>query len=221
MNNIVVYTSIFGDYDKLDDNQLEIPNVDYICYTENRSIKSNFWKVKYVNPSEKDPNRSAKIYKILPHKFLPSQYDKSVWIDGNFRVVGDFRELFNTDSNHLVFDRNKTKTDKRNCVYDELKACIKLEKDDPIVMSNQINRYKREGYPEKSGLVCNGVILRNHNLPDVKFVMGRWWDEIQNNSRRDQLSFNYIAWKHKYRFKYLDGYLRNNKYFKMRGAHNK
>lgn len=220
-NNIVVYTSIMGGYDNLNESQLKIPNVDYICFTDDRSIKSNIWDITYVKQSELDANRSAKIYKILPHKFLPSQYEKSVWIDGNFDVVGDFRELFELNSNHLVFDHNKTKDDKRNCIYDELTACIRLRKDNIDVMSNQVDRYKVDGYPEQNGLVSNAVLIRNHNEEDVKFVMEKWWNEIKNNSKRDQLSFNYIAWKYNYDFKYLEGMIRDNKYFKKRGWHRK
>jgi hypothetical protein len=35
--------------------------------------------------------------------------------------------------------------------------------------------------------------------------MEDWWIEIKYGSKRDQLSFNYIAWKNGFNFVYLQG----------------
>ena len=43
-------------------------------------------------PIYEDPTRNARKYKILPHRFL-SEYDISIWIDGNIKVRGDVNEL--------------------------------------------------------------------------------------------------------------------------------
>ena len=43
--------------------------------------------------------------------------------------------------------------------------------------------------------------------------MELWWEELKYNSKRDQLSFNYCAWKYKLKFNYMDGDSRNNEYF--------
>jgi hypothetical protein len=32
-----------------------------------------------------------------------------------------------------------------------------------------------------------------------------WWDELSKKSKRDQLSFNYVAWKQQLQFRYVDG----------------
>jgi hypothetical protein len=45
------------------------------------------------------------------------------------------------------------------------------------------------------------------------------WVELKYNSKREQLSFNYIAWKNKLKFSYIQGDSRNNKYFLNMGAH--
>lgn len=208
-----------GNYDRLSDNQLQLPNVDYICFTDNKWLKSSIWNVIYVDPFYTDSNRSAKIYKILPHKFLPNEYDKSVWIDGNFSVTGDFRGIFNGNSNHYTFDHSQTKTDRWDCLYKEYEVCLRLLKDDPNIMKRQIDKYKREGYPKNNGLACSGVLLRNHKNDKLKYIMEEWWNEIKNNSKRDQLSFNYITWKYNYEFTYLTGEIRNNKYFKKINNH--
>lgn len=43
--------------------------------------------------------------------------------------------------------------------------------------------------------------------------MENWWEEIKYNSKRDQLSFNYVAWKNSFNFNYLEGHDRTNHYF--------
>ena len=52
-------------------------------------------------------------------------------------------------------------------------------------------------------------------------TMEDWWLEIKHNSRRDQLSFNYIAWKNNFNFEYLKGDSRKNEYFLQTGRHKK
>ena len=49
--------------------------------------------------------------------------------------------------------------------------------------------------------------------------MSKWWEEIKYNSKRDQLSFNYSAWKTGVKFNYMDGDSRDNKYFISLGKH--
>ena len=51
--------------------------------------------------------------------------------------------------------------------------------------------------------------------------MEDWWTEIKYGSRRDQLSFNYIAWKNNFKFNYLEGDSRKNEYFLQTGPHQK
>ena len=63
------------------------------------------------------------------------------------------------------------------------------------------------------------VILRRHNEEDCIKLMESWWTEIQYNSKRDQLSFNYVAWKNKVKFNYIEGDSRNNEYFINVGKH--
>ena len=43
--------------------------------------------------------------------------------------------------------------------------------------------------------------------------MKAWWQEVTNGSYRDQLSFNYIAWKLRFSFHALDWDLRDNHCF--------
>jgi hypothetical protein len=92
-----------------------------------------------------------------------------------------------------------------------------LKKDDPEIMLNQVNKYKIEGYPVHNGLAACTIILRRHNSPEIVKLGEDWWTEIKNNSKRDQLSFNYVAWKNKVSHSVIEGVLWDNTYFKVMG----
>ena len=82
-----------------------------------------------------------------------------------------------------------------------------------------MERYISEGYPKNNGLTTNPIIVRNHNDSVVIKTMEDWWNEIKHNSKRDQLSFDYIAWKNEFNFVYLEGDSRDNDYFVSVGKH--
>lgn len=174
-----VYTAIFDSYDELKDIKL-IPGWQAICFT-NCDIVSKTWKIIKLEKSEK-------IYrdiKIRPYKYLP-EHIRSIWIDGNLELIDSLQFLVN--KGHLCL---MTHPD-RDCIYKEAERCIELKKDSFEVISSQMERYRTLSYPENNGLVATGVIVRTHNFQNM--MLGEiWWDEVQNHSVRDQLSFNFVA----------------------------
>lgn len=220
MHKIVIYTSIYGERDILSPVK-KFEGIDYICYTDNLHMKSNGWTLIYDSPEYTDSVLDAKRHKIFPHTYL-SKYDISIWVDGNTTIVRNPIEIINKmNTTAMFFNHNDHRiADKRDCIYDEAGVCIKLNKDNVDTITQQINRYSADGYPKHNGLVCGGIIVRKHNdLRTIK-VMEDWWNEIKRGSKRDQLSFNYVAWKHNFKFEYIPGDIRNNKWFKM-GLHKK
>lgn len=229
---IAVYTSVFGGYDNLIDEQFQMDGVDYICYTDS-DIKSDVWEIRKSTPIYNDPNRNAKKYKVLPHRYL-NDYDWSIWIDGNIKVISDIRSLCNGDAYKLYDHMLVGEYDRRNCIYDEAQTIlnfgkinserypekgIKNWKDNPQLIVKQMNRYISKGYPKQNGLVTTPIMIRNHMNSDTIKHNEDWWNEIKYNSKRDQLSFNYIAWKNEFNFVYLKGDSRNNEYFVSMGKH--
>lgn len=213
-NKVVVYTAITGNYDNLYEPRYKSDKFDYVCFTDNPDIKSNFWKIIPLPHHNLDSTRKARYVKILPHLFF-QDYNYSVWVDANITIVGDLYELLQSylKESSLVFFRH---SDGRNCIYQEAEACIRRNKDDKNVILAQAERYEKERYPENNGLISTGVILRRHKDPKIIETMDAWWNEVENFSKRDQMSFNYIAWKYNTPFSILDDYIRDNKYFKWR-----
>ena len=77
-----------------------------------------------MNRLHDDPVRDAKIYKVLPHRFL-KEYDISVWVDGNILVRGNVNDLISRylrGNPMAVYDHMQTKWDPWNSVYMEADA---------------------------------------------------------------------------------------------------
>ena len=226
MNKKVVYTSVFGNWD-----DVRVPELN------------DDWDWIYFNERNRlclyeDNNRNAKKFKVLPHRYLDN-YEYSIFVDGNFSIknkdiIDNLIEKYLSDANIALYDHSKCALDSRNCAYQEAQAIFELGeknmnltpergylnyKDNPELIKNQMERYRMVGYPKDNGLMTGMVILRRHNEKDCIKVMEDWWTEIKYNSKRDQLSFNYVAWKNNLKFNYLDGDIRNNDYFVNFGAH--
>jgi hypothetical protein len=215
----VVYTAIFGEKDKLLKPKYIPYNFDFLCYTDS-CLKSNIWRVIKKEPTDEDPVRSAKVYKILPHKYLEI-YDYSIWADGNLRVRGNLNKLIDNylkDYPLAVFDHAQL-PDKRNCIYKEAETLYKMHekgkgKANVEIIKKQMSKYREDEYPEGNGLLSGMILIRKHNDDKVIRLMMDWWSEISKFSRRDQLSFNYVAWKNDFKINYILGDSRNNEFFK-------
>jgi len=230
MNKKVIYTSIFGSEYYLHDPEVDMEGWDFICFTDNPNYESKHWKIILV-PKIYDGARDSKKPKILPHEYL-EDYDISVWVDGDIKITANVDELVNKhlgDKDYAVFNHEfcgittTGNLNVRKCIYDEAKFIKwlgdnhprKHYKDNLDVINNQIERYKKEGYPRNNGQARNTIIIRRHKNPKVIKVMKDWWQEVSYGSKRDQLSFPYVAWKNNLDFNFINEDIDNNKWFKL------
>ena len=226
MDRLVVYTAIFGPYDSLKKPKVRPKGVDFVCFTD-QDIRSDVWQIrKVVMPIEGDPVRSARMYKILPHRYLGS-YDVSVWVDGNLEIRGDLQEAaekyletFAMAVYDHAFAKNMDKSrsrDNLNNPYEQAAKIFELaakgrKKDGPEVVRMQMDIYRKEGFPEDTGVLLSQVLYRKHRDEKVVVAMEEWWKQIKLHSKRDQLSFNYVAWKKHLNFLYIKENARENEY---------
>jgi len=215
---MAIYTAITGNYDDLNIPDVVNPNFDYICFTDNANLRSDFWEIRLIGDLDLDNVRKARHFKILPHRYL-ADYDYSLWVDGAFKIVGDLDELVNKYAKHhqmLCFVHEL-----RSSIYDEAQICIDLKKDSPDLINSQINKYLAEGYPREDRLIVSGILFRKHNDERIIKVMEDWYSEVMEFSRRDQLSFNYVAWKNDYKYDECEIFYWRNEYFTHKGTHNR
>jgi hypothetical protein len=192
-----VYTFIFGDYDNLKTPTIITPGWDYICFTDDPTLRSDVWDVR-LSPRDRDDQqlenkRYAVKHMILFHHYLKG-YDLSLsmgaQVELNCNLDDLMREYFR-DGDEMMICRHK----ERNCIYDEAEACKAWLLDDPARIDAHMQRYRAIGYPAHNGLYANCIIARRHDRAGVRAMCEVWWDEYRRGAIRDQLSLNYAIWK--------------------------
>lgn len=206
----VIYTCITNGYDTLTNQPVKIDGYDYVCFTDNPSIISDFWIVKEIPEELKwlDKAKQTKIIKICPHRYL-LEYDMSIWFDGNLKLDFNFDlfiKSFIDDTYNIYFKKHPV----RKCIYSEAVVCKRMKKDKPEIIDEQINEYQTDNFPSNFGLSENNFIVRFHNESDCKRLMEMWSDEVIKHSKRDQLSLMYCIWKTSTSFKYFNNDKRLN-----------
>jgi dephospho-CoA kinase len=200
-NKFVVYTALFGDYDNLIDPNENYEGCDFICFTDQINLKSDIWEIRIVENIDLPLNMMNRRYKILPHLFL-SEYEWSMYVDANILIRNNPFELANKYLSRYNFTMPKHFA--RDCVYNEAKECVILGKSKHDETKKQIDDYKKQSFPENYGLGENNILFRKHNSEKVIKIMKDWWEELNTQTKRDQLSLAYILWKNKEIFNYME-----------------
>lgn len=206
---IVVYTAIAGEYDDLKEPDFVCEDIDYVCFTNNKKIKSDIWEIEYIEECIMSNIELARRLKILPHKLFP-EYKTSIWVDGAFKIKKDIREYitkYGKAGPILCFPHSS-----RKCIYEEQAACINVGNSSVEDIIGQVSSYYSEGYPFYNGLYETGCIVRNHNDEMCIKIMNEWMEEIEKYSFRDQISFPYICWKNNFTPDICDVSIYNNEW---------
>lgn len=210
VKKIAVYTAIFGEKDDLIEPTFVPEDCDFICFTD-QPFRSKIWRIQRASPPiAGDMTRSNRYYKILAHRVLP-EYEYSIYVDGNILIRGDVAALLTTQlrtANMAMWDHARWAKVPLSSLREEMEQLYRMERDgkhqeDEDLMRKQAESYFADGFPDSGGLSWNCVLIRKHLEPDVVRTMEAWWDELKKWSKRDQISFNYVAWKTGLRFNYI------------------
>jgi tetratricopeptide (TPR) repeat protein len=189
---VAVYTAITGNYDSLKLPEYLGSRFDYIVYTDSKLSDAGIFDIRPLPYSHGDKTRSARYVKTHPHTLL-KEYDIAVWVDANITIIDDVYPIIQhfMDSNKAI---GAVPHPQRQTVYEELGACIELGKDEEYAMREQIEKYKQENFDGKDLIESNFMLfdLNNEQIPDF---LDFWWSEIENHSKRDQLSLPYAIFK--------------------------
>ena len=191
---IAVYKCITGNYDKIIAPEYKSERVDYILFTNNKNVKSDDWKIVYIDNVDGLNDAMLNRYvRMHPGRFL-NGYDYAVYVDGNMIIYSDLSCLVNRINKKygVAFSMHST----RKKITSEYAACRALKKGNDEKMHAQIDRYLSEGMPNDYGLLETTVIaidLKNKRAIDI---LDRWWDEfLSAGSMRDQVALPYVLWK--------------------------
>lgn len=189
---ICVYTCITGNYDNLIEINPDVyeENIDYYCFTNNKNIKSNTWKIVPIRDNKLSEQLLSRKIKILGHRIL-DKYDITVYVDGNTIIKKKITDFIKKETKIDKYDIASFKHRYRDCIYDEAIECVKAKKDKKENIQKQVEFLKSVNYPKYNGLYENGIIVRNNN-PLVKKTMKLWFEMLLKYSKRDQLSYNWV-----------------------------
>ena len=145
-----------------------------------------------------DPARASRRAKLMPHRFFP-EAEWSICLDNKSRLLRDPSEIVaalkaQSDADFFAYPHFA-----RSCVYQEIRAVLENGLDDPKIVRERRRFYRKEGMPRDTGLIEGHFIVRRHT-PGVAAFGEEWFDHVTRFSRRDQLSFPYLAWKRGFRY---------------------
>lgn len=179
---VLIYTSIFGDYDKLRIPPKQTIDCSFMCCSNPHYElgKSNILQAKY--------------YKLLPHRMLPygQEFDYTLWVDGSIQINSpEFAEYMVSQARDswALFQH-----DGQTCIKGEALGCWNMRKYITQPIMKQVDHYFSLGMPQNFGVWYGGVICRNTKNTDVVAMDEFWWQENLKWSIQDQISLPYILW---------------------------
>ena len=213
---IAIYTVLFGAYDEWTEPKYIQPDADHFVWT-NQEIESKTYQIEKIATFEQTHVMYARKWKIYYgyNSLCAKGYDLIVYHDCSIVQTANFQHLIDLQ----ICDFMVLQHPIRDCIRDEFHACCDGKRDDIDRMHKQVQRYFDDYYPEHNGLAATGVIFRRNTKAVLKFCKA-WLKEVEKGSTRDQLSFNYVAWKMGYKFDFMDWqYLYD--YFNYQNKHKK
>lgn len=217
-NKKVIYTSIVGGFDSLIQPPAIDSSFDYICFVKkghSQSRQQGVWKIEEIPFECSDSRKLSRYPKLLPHKLL-SQYNYSLWIDGNVSI-NDARlyEIIDKKIEDGILYSGVNHWG-RDCAYDEAAGIANKVKEPLFSLAKTVRFLRKERFPKHYGLYENNVILRKHNNQKIVDFDNLWWDLFCKYAKRDQLCHPYCYKKFGLDFDYLlpkEYCARNHPYF--------
>ena len=201
---VVVYTCIYGQYDKILEPLCVDKNCEYYIFTDQIIPAGSVWK-KADDSSIPDYcdsfAKKNRYVKMFPHKFFKCKY--SIYLDGNLQIVGHPSQLVQNGIEQCKTGIAMHLAPRENCIYEEASTVYHVGKITRKEKNEVIKMYKKNQMPHHFGMCECNVIVRNHENSNMKEIMKKWWEHYFNGVKRDQLYFTYTLFKQGYKFKDL------------------
>ena len=215
MNRYVIYSAMVGGYDQLLQPLAIDDRFDFVLFTNEVAEPTvGVWQIRPIEYQNEDNTRICRYVKTHPQDLLP-EYEASVWMDMNVIIKTSYLYERVTRLLEDGIEVSSMCHPVRDCIYDEAFAVMHMMVEHESIVLKWCRRLRKENYPVNNGLCETNVMYRKHS-ERISDVDAYWWECIEGNSRRDQLSFNYVLWKKNVPCHYLLGEgkcVRNTKHF--------
>lgn len=179
-----IYCVIFGPYEELKDPLIITDGWRYVCFTD-QPFRSSVWEIRQVETS-KDKRMHSREYKINFDRYIDDEF--SIYIDGSFTINCNLTDWWDK---HFKAPATFVQHPRRNCVFEEIRTCIKRKRCDEMKLRRQERAYRGQ-IRRGQGIIQSGLMMRQRT-PEVIKLMREWWDELQKYSTRDQISMAYVT----------------------------
>lgn len=208
MTKIAIYTANVGNYDQLRQPYLPkkyMDDFDFIYFSN--ELERDFlgvWEVRKYNIQENDNTRIARYIKLHPHILL-KEYKYTIWIDSNIEIIGNTLYQVAKEFVQKKVLISSLKHPSWDCAYIDGYYCVRYDKDSFKKIKMHLDYLHSKNYPRNNGLFETQILFRNNENEVVKNINDEWWELMQQFSRRDQLSINYLLWKNNLLPNYIFG----------------
>jgi hypothetical protein len=198
--SILLYSALFGDREPLNPDVFGgFAGLRRVVVSDRPRDLPPGVEMLLDDPLGLDPARASRRPKLLPHLYFPDA-EWSIWLDNKSRLLADPATIIaalagQPDAAFCAYPHFR-----RDCVYDEGQAVWENGLDDHRIVKERLRTYRAEGMPRHFGLIEGHFIIRRHNDPAVAAFGTLWFDHVCRYSRRDQISFPYLAWKTGFRW---------------------
>ena len=193
-SSLCVYTVKIGNYDSLLEQSVAAQSsAKFICFTDDKTLKSDSWEIRLIEPVlPADMPRSSRHPKICAHRYLPD-YELSIYMDASVMLSAPperlIEELFRPSACDMVCLQHTW----ADSLMSELFAIVAGGHDEAARCVEQVNHYYLSPHYPSAPPIWGGLLIRRHNSEAVIQAMELWFTHVLRYSRRDQLSFGYVA----------------------------
>ena len=193
--SVVLYSARYGDKEPLNAQVFGgFDGVRRVMFSDDPALRLPGIEVVHDPLDGLDPARASRRAKLRPHLYFP-EAEWSIWLDNKSRLLTEPQAIVaalqaQSDAALFAFPHFR-----RDCVYDELQTAWENGLDDYRILKERERTYRTEGMPAHAGLIEGHFLLRRHNAPALARFGERWFEHVLRYSRRDQISFPYLAWR--------------------------
>ena len=216
-NDVCIYTINFNNYEGKRILLQKNTDIDNIYFTDDPSLKENSIIHKciqnnilflYIDVEKYTSNnwwtvqkQVQRMIKTCPHDYLPLNYTKSIYLDGDRMLTKKFcKEDVNRllDDVDIVCYENPWNRGNPKRVCNEKKVIQQSNHDTKENLDRIWKILQENHFPDNIGLSETSILIRNHS--NIKLFSNEWRDLIKI-CIRDQMSFEYLLWKHKVKYR--------------------
>lgn len=196
--SIAVFSCYFGDHEPLNLNSLgEWSDADKYIFTDIPNLIYPGATVIHLESYGLPAQILSRRPKIRPHKYFQN-HDWVIYIDNRATLTVSPLDIVLQIEDSTTDEEQKGRFlfahPERNCIYNEIKACLTLGKLGESEAARLLSVLKKEKYPPNAGLFVNTIMIERMGCKTTDRFNDLWYEMTLGFCHRDQISLAYSMW---------------------------